>query len=163
MNAAVDLQNIFLAKKWTLATSESCTGGLLGGALTSVPGSSGYYLGGGICYQNAVKSVLSEVSEKSLSAYGAVSPEVAREMAAGIRSKLGSDWGVSTTGVAGPDGGTEQKPVGLVYIGIAGPDGVDAIKCLFSGERDSVRKQAVAAAILNLEQRLAACAKIFSK
>jgi nicotinamide-nucleotide amidase len=131
----------------TIATAESCTGGLLGAALTQEPGSSGFYLGGVISYSNSLKQRLLGVSEENLLKYGAVSEQVAREMAEGIRLKAGSDLAISTTGIAGPDGGSDQKPVGLVYVGLATPEGVQVEKIQLYGERESVRQLTVQAAL----------------
>jgi nicotinamide-nucleotide amidase len=107
----------------TLSVAESCTGGGLGHLLTSVAGSSAYFRGGIISYDNAVKIDLLGVSADDLDTQGAVSDAVAQQMAAGVRSRLQTDWGLGITGIAGPDGGTAEKPVGLVYIGLAAPDG----------------------------------------
>ena len=107
----------------TLAVAESCTGGGLGQMLTAIPGSSAYFMGGVIAYNNTVKTSLLKVNPKDLAELGAVSGEVAQQMAKGVRECLGANWGVSITGIAGPGGGTEAKPVGLVYIGLAGPNG----------------------------------------
>ncbi|ODA41330.1 competence/damage-inducible protein A [Desulfosporosinus sp. BG] len=134
-------------KHLTIATAESCTGGLLGAAFTQEPGSSEFYLGGVVSYSNSVKREILGVSEENLKQFGAVSEEVAKEMAEGVRSKIGSELAVSTTGIAGPDGGSDQKPVGLVYIGIATPEGVHAKKFQFYGERESVRQLTVQAAL----------------
>jgi len=106
----------------TLAVAESCTGGGLGSLLTSVSGSSAYFMGGVISYDNQVKISLLDVSPEDLVQEGAVSATVAKQMAVGVRSRLGTTWGISITGIAGPNGGTETKPVGLVYIGLAGPN-----------------------------------------
>lgn len=103
----------------TLATAESCTGGLVGHRLTNVPGSSAHYLGGVICYANAVKATLLQVPWDLLEQQGAVSDAVARQMARGVRGLLGADIGIAVTGIAGPGGGTAEKPVGLVYIALA--------------------------------------------
>jgi nicotinamide-nucleotide amidase len=113
-----------------------------------------------VSYSNSLKQGLLGVSEESLAKYGAVSEEVAKEMAQGILSKAGSDLAISTTGIAGPDGGSDEKPVGLVYIGLATPEGVIAEKIQFYGERESVRQLTVQAALnkvrlhmLNSERR----------
>ena len=106
----------------TVATAESCTGGLIGSLLTDVSGSSDYYLGGVIAYANEVKQHLLGVDATTLAAVGAVSEQVALAMARGVRHLLGADYGLSTTGIAGPTGGTPDKPVGLVYIALVGPD-----------------------------------------
>jgi nicotinamide-nucleotide amidase len=110
-------------KGHTLSVAESCTGGGLGRIITAVSGSSEYFLGGIISYDNAVKIGLLGVHPGDLQREGAVSDPVACQMASGVRARLGTDWGVGITGIAGPGGGTEEKPVGLVYIGLAGPDG----------------------------------------
>jgi nicotinamide-nucleotide amidase len=141
----------------TLAVAESCTGGGLGQMLTDIPGSSEYFMGGVISYANRVKVELLGVNADDLAAEGAVSEDVARQMAVGIKSKLGTDWGVSITGVAGPSGGTETKPVGLVYIGIASPDGsVEGIKYQLGSqrERELIRQMSAAQALNLLRQRL---------
>ncbi|WP_407308575.1 competence/damage-inducible protein A [Desulfosporosinus sp. SB140] len=137
---------------WTIATAESCTGGLLGATLTQESGSSEFYLGGVVSYSNSLKQQLLGVQEKTLNQFGAVSEEVAREMAEGIRLKSGSDLAISTTGIAGPGGGSDLKPVGLVYIGIASPEGVYAQKFQFYGERESVRQLTVQAALNGIRQ-----------
>ena len=108
----------------TLSVAESCTGGGLGSMLTSVSGSSAYFMGGVISYDNQVKISLLGVSSEDLAQVGAVSDTVAKQMAQGVRSRLGTTWALSITGIAGPGGGTESKPVGLVYIGLAGPNGL---------------------------------------
>lgn len=106
----------------TLSVAESCTGGGLGSMLTEVPGSSNYFLGGVISYDNSVKVSVLGVNSSDLYTVGAVSKQVAKQMALGVRSLLSTNWGLSITGIAGPGGGTDTKPVGLVYIGLAGPD-----------------------------------------
>lgn len=131
----------------TIATAESCTGGLLGGALTEEPGSSAFYLGGVVSYANRVKEQLLGVEKDTLDAVGAVSPEVAVQMATGVRTRLGVDLGLATTGIAGPDGGSQEKPVGLVYIALATPDGCAAKRFQFLGERPAVRQLTVQAAL----------------
>lgn len=106
----------------TLSVAESCTGGGLGQMITSIPGSSSYFMGGLITYDNQIKVSLLGVNPQDLAQQGAVSAVVARQMAQGVRSRLGTTWGLGITGIAGPGGGTAAKPVGLVYIGLAGPD-----------------------------------------
>jgi len=130
-----------------IATAESCTGGLLGAALTQEPGSSDFYLGGVVGYANELKEGLLGVKADTLRTCGAVSAEVARQMAAGIRERTGADLGLATTGLAGPGGGSEGKPIGLVFIGLATPDGVEAQKFQFYGGRESVRQLTVMAAL----------------
>jgi nicotinamide-nucleotide amidase len=125
-----------LQKNLTLSVAESCTGGLIGNLLTNVPGSSGYFLGGVIAYGNQAKMDLLGVSKQSLDTHGAVSDPVAREMAVGVRRALKADLGLSVTGIAGPDGGTEEKPVGTVHIGLAYRDQLFSGKYRFWGKRD---------------------------
>jgi nicotinamide-nucleotide amidase len=126
-----------------LATAESCTGGLIGQRITSVAGSSDYYAGGVITYSNAAKSTLLDVDEDVLAEYGAVSAPVAKAMAAGVMQKLAADIAVSTTGIAGPGGGSREKPVGLVFIGLAlrGKAPI-ARKCRFDGNRKEIQMAA---------------------
>ncbi|MCL1852496.1 MAG: competence/damage-inducible protein A [Peptococcaceae bacterium] len=138
----------------TLATAESCTGGLLGGRVTDVSGSSAVYQGGVVSYSNQAKMSLLGVAEESLQRFGAVSEVVAREMARGARKALGSDLALATTGVAGPDGGTAEKPVGLVFIALADAKGEKTLCKEFQGDRDSVRNMAVEAALDLLKQYL---------
>lgn len=139
----------------TLATAESCTGGLLGAALTEVPGVSEWYVGGVVSYSNELKERLLGVAPDDLASHGAVSEPVARAMARGARERLGADWGVGITGVAGPGGGTAEKPVGLVHWAVAGPGGEWASHQVFPGSRDVVRRWAVNAALDLLRRRLA--------
>ncbi|MGH9341800.1 MAG: competence/damage-inducible protein A [Acidobacteriota bacterium] len=124
----------------TLASAESCTGGLVGEMVTRTPGSSEYYLGGVVCYSNDLKSRLVGVDTATLQKFGAVSAEVAEELASGICRRVGSDIGLSVTGIAGPSGGSEKKPVGLVYIGLSTREGSSRVKELqFSGDRETIR------------------------
>ncbi|MBF2065538.1 MAG: competence/damage-inducible protein A [Calothrix sp. C42_A2020_038] len=122
-------------KNQTVSVAESCTGGLLGQMLTEISGSSDYFWGGVISYDNTVKVNLLLVNPEDLGRYGAVSAIVAEQMAIGVRNRLGTTWGISITGIAGPTGATETKPVGLVYIGLAGPDGVHTIENQFGATR----------------------------
>jgi nicotinamide-nucleotide amidase len=131
----------------TLATAESCTGGLVSARLTSVPGASAAFVGGVVAYANDVKQAGLGVPETLLEEHGAVSAEVARAMAHGVRERLGSDVGVAVTGVAGPDGGTPEKPVGLVFVHAAGPGGEEARRSELPGDREMVRGRATAAAL----------------
>jgi nicotinamide-nucleotide amidase len=123
----------------TVAVAESCTGGMLGERFTTTPGSSDYFIGGFITYSNALKVQLLGVSAETLERFGAVSRETAEAMAAGARQRTGATYAVSITGVAGPDGGSEEKPVGLVHIGIAGPEGVASANRRFLGDRQRIR------------------------
>jgi nicotinamide-nucleotide amidase len=108
----------------TLATAESCTGGLVSEMITSIPGVSAHFLGGVVSYSNQAKVALLGVPPSLIEQHGAVSSEVAEAMATGVRERFGSDFAVSTTGIAGPGGGSPEKPVGLVYLGLATPSGV---------------------------------------
>lgn len=128
-------------KKITIATAESCTGGMLGKEITSVSGASEIYGFGFITYANEAKMQLLGVKKETLEKYGAVSKETAMEMAIGARKNAQSDIAVSTTGIAGPGGGTKEKPVGLVYISLAYEGGTQVKRLNLSGDRDSVRKQ----------------------
>ncbi len=141
----------------TLAVAESCTGGLLASTITDVPGASEYFDRGVVTYSNDAKQELLGVSRETLDAYGAVSAEVAVEMARGVRDTAGTTWGVSTTGIAGPGGGTEEKPVGTVYIGVAyaGPWGserstANARRYEFDGDRGACKSQFVQQALEDL-------------
>ena len=124
----------------TLAVAESCTGGLVGEKLTRVPGSSAYFLGGIVAYSNEAKTSLLGVPEDLIAKHGAVSNEVARAMAEGARERFGADFGVSTTGISGPDGGTDEKPVGLVSIGIAWDGGSHTDSFVFPLDRERHRQ-----------------------
>lgn len=122
-------------QKLTIATAESCTGGLLSHILTNISGSSDYFDRGIVSYSNKSKIQLLGVPENLLKKYGAVSKQVAKAMADGVRTKSNVDIGISTTGIAGPTGGTKEKPVGLVYISVSNKDSVIVKKLLFSGDR----------------------------
>ena len=144
----------------TLTVAESCTGGLLGEKITAVPGSSDYFLGGFITYTNQLKTELAGVPEAMLAEHGAVSEPVARAMAEGVRRALRSDYGVGITGVAGPGGGSEEKPVGTVHVAVAGPGEGDAVhrKVRFPGNRDQIRRHSAQLALEMLRRRLLAVA-----
>ncbi|MEZ4669814.1 MAG: CinA family protein [Anaerolineae bacterium] len=136
------------ARGWTIGTAESCTGGLVAHRLTNIAGSSDYVLGGIVAYSNAVKMALLGVNEATLEAHGAVSEAVAAEMATGARNALHVDVAVSITGIAGPGGGTPQKPVGLTYIGLAGPKDVLTVRRhMWSGDREAIKNSSADAAL----------------
>jgi nicotinamide-nucleotide amidase len=126
----------------TIAVAESCTGGLLAQRLTSIAGSSSYFLGGVVCYSNERKTAWADVPPELIAAKGAVSPEVALALADGIRRRVGSALGVGVTGIAGPGGGSEEKPVGTVHIALAHSGGVVERGVTLPGDRDSIRFQA---------------------
>lgn len=132
--------------KW-LAMAESCTGGLIAATITDVSGSSGCFGYGVVTYSNEAKRRLIAVSEESLSDWGAVSPQVAEEMARGVAAVSGADIGIAVTGIAGPGGGSLEKPVGLVYIGMAAGDKVEIVKNNFSGTRQEIRNATVETAL----------------
>jgi len=134
-------------KALTLAVSESCTGGLIQDHLTDVPGSSDYYIGGVVAYSNDIKVDFLGVKPKSIERFGAVSSEIAEEMAKGIRMKMGSDIGLSITGIAGPGGGSKEKPVGLVYIGYSDIKTSTSIKYLFGDDRIINKKRSAGMAL----------------
>jgi nicotinamide-nucleotide amidase len=142
------------ARQATLAVAESCTGGMLGARVTAIPGSSQYFVGGFITYSNAVKQELLGVPAETLERFGAVSAETAQAMAEGARARTGATYAVSITGVAGPDGGTEEKPVGLVYIAAAGPEGTVVTHRRFIGDRERIRVFTTQAALDLLRRRL---------
>jgi len=132
----------------TLATAESCTGGLIGASLTSVPGVSECYGFGVVTYANEAKEKLLGVKHETLETVGAVSPDTARQMAQGALSLSDADIAVAVTGIAGPGGGSPEKPVGLVYIGIAQKNAeAKAVKNIFNGNRDEVRSATVCKAL----------------
>ena len=134
-------------RKLTLAVAESCTGGLLSKRLTDIPGASDYYLGGVCSYSNSVKMKVLGVKKETLDTVGAVSPETAEQMAVGVANALGSDIGVGITGIAGPGGGTEDKPTGLVYISVWYDGKFFTRKMQSSLGRDRVRMQAASTAL----------------
>jgi nicotinamide-nucleotide amidase len=170
-DAAVDLESVvgrlLRASGLTVVAAESCTGGLLAERLTRIPGSSDYFLGGVVSYTNQLKTALLGVREDLLAAHGAVSEPVARAMAEGVRQRLGGDLGVGITGIAGPGGGSEAKPVGTVHVAIAGPapkgtagaagePEFEHRRVRFPGERERVRWQASQLALEMLRRRLLA-------
>ncbi len=137
----------------TLAVAESCTGGMLGERITSVPGSSDVFLGGVIAYHNEIKRDVLGVRQSDIDNFGAVSEQVALQMASGVRQRIGSDVGVSITGIAGPGGGTAEKPVGLVWVAVHGAEG-KARRLHAGGDRGEIRQRAVQAALEMLRRTL---------
>jgi competence/damage-inducible protein CinA-like protein len=139
---------------YTLATAESCTGGLLAGRITDIPGSSEYFLEGAVTYSNEAKTRLLGVPKKMIEDHGAVSEEVAMAMASGIRELAGATFGIGITGIAGPGGGSAEKPVGLVYIALADDAQVSAKRFVFPGDRQFIRTLSVNAALDLLRRRI---------
>jgi nicotinamide-nucleotide amidase len=144
------VRDLLIAKGETVAVAESCTGGGLGSRITSIPSASSIFLGGVIAYANEVKVKLLNVNPEIIAKHGAVSKECAWEMATGIRKLTGATHGISITGIAGPTGGSKEKPVGLVYVGFAGPREVHVQKCLLSGSREKIRMYSVQKALIGL-------------
>jgi PncC family amidohydrolase len=153
VSLAERLQRLCLQRHETVATAESCTGGLIAATITSVPGSSGYFVGGVVTYADAAKVQLLGIPEGTITAHGAVSAQVARAMATGALERLGASVAVSSTGVAGPDGGSVAKPVGLVYLGLAWVGDADVRRLLLAGDRAAIRDAATAAALEWLIER----------
>lgn len=154
-DTAVELGRRLAAAKATLAVAESCTGGLVAKRITDIPGSSGWFDRGLVTYSNRAKQELLGVPPEGLSRFGAVSRETAEAMARGLMVMTPADWGVAVTGIAGPDGGSPEKPVGLVWIGWirrGHPPEVQAFQ--FAGGREQVRTQAADAALAGLLGRL---------
>jgi nicotinamide-nucleotide amidase len=141
-------------RRQTLAVAESCTGGLMSAQITDVPGASDVFLGGVVSYSNDAKERFLDVPRDVLVAHGAVSEEVSRTMASGVRNRFASDWGVGITGIAGPGGGTADKPVGLVHWAVAGPGGVWADHRVFPGDRPIIRQWSLNSALDLLRRRL---------
>jgi PncC family amidohydrolase len=139
-------------REMTLAAAESCTGGLVSHRITNVPGSSAYYNGSVTAYSNEIKEAVLRVRHDTLVQYGAVSEQVALEMARGVRDVLRVDVGLAVTGVAGPGGGTPEKPVGLVYVALAASDGEWAERHMWNGNR-AENKACSAEAVLDLLRR----------
>lgn len=132
---AAEAGKLLKNKNMKLSVAESCTGGLVGDRLTDIPGSSNFFIGGIVAYSNQIKEQILQVKKETLKIRGAVSGETAAEMAAGIKKLYNTDIGLALTGIAGPGGGTREKPVGLVYIGIAAPDGIQVHQLNLKGDR----------------------------
>lgn len=145
---------MIISKKLTISTAESCTGGLLAGRLINYPGISSAFLEGAITYSNEAKMKRLNVQKETLEKYGAVSEQIAREMAEGIANAAGTDIGISVTGIAGPGGGTLEKPVGLVYTGIYIKGITKVRKLNLSGSRQEVRNQVVVTTLNWLKEEL---------
>jgi nicotinamide-nucleotide amidase len=134
----------------TISTAESCTGGMVAKAITDVSGASQVFWGGVVSYDNSVKMNVLGVEKEVLEKYGAVSHECAEQMAAGARRVLGTDYAIATTGIAGPDGGTPEKPAGTVWIAVASPEGVTSKKFTFNSTRRNINIERFAANALNM-------------
>ena len=154
--AVEELAAALLARSMTCATAESCTGGLIACALTEMPGSSAWFTGGVVAYANSAKEALLGVPAALLEAHGAVSEPVARAMAEGARRAAGAAWGVGITGIAGPAGGTPDKPVGTVHLALAGPAGTEVVARHYRGDRERVRRFAAWEALDLLRRALGA-------
>jgi nicotinamide-nucleotide amidase len=146
--------NLLMKKKLTLATAESCTGGLIAAKLVNYPGISSVFMEGAVTYSNEAKMRRLGVKPETLNRFGAVSKETAYEMAEGISKTSGTNIGLSTTGIAGPGGGTPEKPVGLVYVGLCINDKVQVKRLQYSGTRDMVRKETTMYALDFLRKEL---------
>jgi nicotinamide-nucleotide amidase len=140
----------------TVSTAESCTAGLLAAAFTEVPGSSSWYRGGVVVYSDDLKSDLAGVMPETIAGHGAVSEAVSRELAAGVRERCGADYGIGITGIAGPGGGSAEKPVGLVHVALDDGIGSDHWRLMLFGDRHMVRGRAVNAALDRLRRKLLA-------
>ena len=139
-----------------VATAESCTGGMISARITAVPGSSAWFAGGVVSYSNSVKESALGVPAGLITRHGAVSAEVADAMARGAMGRVGAAWAIAVTGLAGPGGGTPEKPVGLVYVAIGSPDGVAVRELHLTGDRAQIRTQATTRALQLLKAALAA-------
>ena len=144
-----------LARGTMIATAESCTGGLVAGAITSIAGSSGWFERGFVTYSDLAKEQQLGVASLTIERFGAVSEETAKAMAQGAVRGSAAQWAVAVTGIAGPDGGSPDKPVGTVWFAWAGPDHLQALKRQFDGDRAAVRQASVQAALEGLIDRLA--------
>jgi PncC family amidohydrolase len=150
------LYRVCVERSLTVSTAESCTGGLVAHAITEIAGSSAYFLGAFVTYADDVKRDQLGVPAELLAAHGAVSAQVARAMAEGARARLGSDLAVAITGIAGPGGGSAEKPVGLTYVAVADGDGADVRRHLWTGDRSANKRDSAAAALDLLLERLGA-------
>jgi nicotinamide-nucleotide amidase len=151
---AVEVGRLLREQKLMFAAAESCTGGLLSHYMTNVPGSSAYVAGGVVAYSNAVKHSILGIQENTLNVFGAVSEPVAAAMARGVRAVLGAQIGIGITGIAGPDGGTAEKPVGLTYIGLSTPDHSLVRRFVWDGDRITNKELSAQAALQMLFDHL---------
>jgi len=152
---ALKLGRALQKRGWRVATAESCTGGWIAKALTDVAGSSQWFDGGIVAYSNAAKIALLGVPSDALAAHGAVSEDTVRAMAMGARAHFAADFSVAVSGIAGPDGGTADKPVGTVHFAWAQAGGVTAARRVFAGDRETVRRLSVALALERLVEIVA--------
>jgi nicotinamide-nucleotide amidase len=153
-NLAAEAGRILIAQNLMVCAAESCTGGLLMSTLTDIPGSSAYVMGGVVTYSNAIKERLIHVPHRTLMSHGAVSEPTARDMAAGVRDLFGADVALSITGIAGPGGGTDDKPVGLTYIGITSDSGLEVRQFIWEEDRATNKALSVEAALSLLIEHL---------
>ncbi|GAA2622455.1 CinA family protein [Paractinoplanes durhamensis] len=151
--AAVDAVARLIERRETLATAESLTGGLVAATLVEIPGVSAVFRGGLVVYATELKAVLAGVPATLLAERGPVDPDVAKALATGARERCGADWGIATTGVAGPDP-QDGKPVGLVYVAVAGPHGTDVRELKLAGNRTVIRTKSVTAVLSLLSEKL---------
>jgi competence/damage-inducible protein CinA C-terminal domain len=149
-----DVALLLTEKNLTLSVAESCTGGMVGSLLTSIPGSSEFFLGGVVTYSNLSKENILHVSPSTLEQFGAVSKETALEMAVGVMNLFDSDVSAAVTGIAGPGGGTELKPIGLVFTSVSDGKTSDVRKHLFNGDRKTIRESATKAVLMHIEDLL---------
>ena len=161
MKPEFELKELLSQKRLKLSTAESCTGGLVAARIVNVPGSSEYFMGGVVAYDNSIKMKVLNVSPETLLKFGAVSEETAREMVLGVKKLMNTECAISTTGIAGPTGGTPEKPVGLTYIGISVGDRVEVFKFIFEDKdpdevarRNNRRRKAAKKALKLLVQML---------
>ncbi|RUM42019.1 MAG: damage-inducible protein CinA [Desulfurobacterium sp.] len=161
MKPELELKELLLQKRFKLSTAESCTGGLVAARIVNVPGSSEYFMGGVVAYDNSIKMKVLNVSPETLLKFGAVSEETAREMVLGVKKLMNTECAISTTGIAGPAGETPEKPVGLTYIGISVGDRVEVFKFIFEdndpdeiARRNNRRRKAAKKALKLLVQML---------
>ena len=161
MRVEFRLKELLLEKKFTVSTAESCTGGLVAARIVNVPGSSEYFMGGIVAYDNRVKANVLNVSTETLLKFGAVSEQTAREMVLGVKKLLNTNCGISTTGIAGPTGGTPEKPEGLTYIGVSVGNRIEVFKFIFTDDdpdpvkrRNNRRRKAAKKAIQLLVKML---------